>query len=50
MHAGDVRGAFGVLAAYAGDGLPDALALLAWVTRSRGYVPLPVRQRRPRGT
>ncbi|MDN0194162.1 maleylpyruvate isomerase family mycothiol-dependent enzyme [Streptomyces sp. S.PNR 29] len=40
VHAGDVREAFGEPGAYAGDGLPDALALLAWVTQSRGHVPL----------
>jgi uncharacterized protein (TIGR03083 family) len=40
VHAGDVREAFGEPGAYAGNGLPDALALLAWITRERGLVPL----------
>ncbi|CAL9458346.1 hypothetical protein SUDANB58_02595 [Streptomyces sp. enrichment culture] len=40
VHAGDVREALGEPGAYAGPGLPDALALLAVVTRDRGRVPL----------
>ena len=40
VHAGDVREAFGEPGAYAGEGLPDALVLLAWVTRERGLLPL----------
>ncbi|MFD0315771.1 maleylpyruvate isomerase family mycothiol-dependent enzyme [Streptomyces flavalbus] len=40
VHAGDVRETFGLPEAYAGPGLPHALALLAWVTRLRGHVPL----------
>ncbi|MEU7409646.1 maleylpyruvate isomerase family mycothiol-dependent enzyme [Streptomyces sp. NPDC042638] len=40
VHAGDVREAWGVPGAYAGDGLPDALALLARFTRVREHVPL----------
>ncbi|MFC7016933.1 maleylpyruvate isomerase family mycothiol-dependent enzyme [Streptomyces viridiviolaceus] len=40
VHAGDVRVAFGEPGAYAGRGLPEALALLAAVTRARGHVPL----------
>ncbi|MET9774741.1 maleylpyruvate isomerase family mycothiol-dependent enzyme [Streptomyces sp. NPDC006367] len=40
VHAGDVRVAFGEPGAYAGRGLPDALALLAAVTRDLGHVPL----------
>ncbi|MFE1324265.1 maleylpyruvate isomerase family mycothiol-dependent enzyme [Streptomyces sp. NPDC058741] len=40
VHAGDVREAFGEPGAYGGAGLPDALALLARVTRERGHVPL----------
>jgi uncharacterized protein (TIGR03083 family) len=40
VHAGDVREALGEPGAYAGAGLPDALALLARVTRQRGHVPL----------
>jgi len=40
VHAGDVREAFGEPGAYAGAGLPDALALLGQVTRRKGHVPL----------
>ncbi|MFI6206895.1 maleylpyruvate isomerase family mycothiol-dependent enzyme [Streptomyces sp. NPDC051041] len=40
VHAGDVREAFGEPGAYAGAGLPYALALLARVTRERGHLPL----------
>ncbi|MEU6527717.1 maleylpyruvate isomerase family mycothiol-dependent enzyme [Streptomyces sp. NPDC046928] len=40
VHAGDVREALGEPGAYAGAGLPDALALLAWLTRERRHVPL----------
>ncbi|MEU0738221.1 maleylpyruvate isomerase family mycothiol-dependent enzyme [Streptomyces sp. NPDC006134] len=40
VHAGDVREALGEPGAYAGPGLPDALTLLAVVTRDRGGVPL----------
>ncbi|WP_328362409.1 maleylpyruvate isomerase family mycothiol-dependent enzyme [Streptomyces sp. NBC_00445] len=40
VHAGDVREAWGEPGAYAGAGLPDALTLLAAVTRERGLVPL----------
>ncbi|MET9391545.1 maleylpyruvate isomerase family mycothiol-dependent enzyme [Streptomyces sp. NPDC006624] len=40
VHAGDVREALGEPGAYGGAGLPDALALLARVTRERGHVPL----------
>ncbi|MGW0814323.1 maleylpyruvate isomerase family mycothiol-dependent enzyme [Streptomyces viridiviolaceus] len=40
VHAGDVRVAFGEPGAYAGRGLPEALALLTAVTRARGHVPL----------
>ncbi|GKQ36513.1 maleylpyruvate isomerase family mycothiol-dependent enzyme [Streptomyces sp. A012304] len=40
VHAGDVREAFAEPGAYAGAGLPDALALLGRVTRQRGHVPL----------
>jgi uncharacterized protein (TIGR03083 family) len=40
VHAGDVRETFGEPGAYAGAGLPDALALLAWITQNRGHVPL----------
>ncbi|MEU9555633.1 maleylpyruvate isomerase family mycothiol-dependent enzyme [Streptomyces fumanus] len=40
VHAGDVRAALGEPGAYAGRGLPEALALLAAVTRNRGHVPL----------
>ncbi|MFD8224581.1 maleylpyruvate isomerase family mycothiol-dependent enzyme [Streptomyces massasporeus] len=38
VHAGDVREALGEPGAYGGAGLPDALALLARVTRERGHV------------
>ncbi len=40
VHAGDVRETFGEPGAYGGAGLPDALALLARITRERGHVPL----------
>jgi uncharacterized protein (TIGR03083 family) len=40
VHAGDVRETFGEPGAYAGGGLPHALALLAWITRDRGHLPL----------
>ncbi|MFJ9908609.1 maleylpyruvate isomerase family mycothiol-dependent enzyme [Streptomyces sp. NPDC101152] len=40
VHAGDVRDVLGEPGAYAGAGLPDALALLARVTREKGHVPL----------
>ncbi|WP_406170725.1 maleylpyruvate isomerase family mycothiol-dependent enzyme [Streptomyces sp. NBC_00996] len=40
VHAGDVREVFGEPGAYAGDGLPHALALLARVTRHKGHLPL----------
>ncbi|MFI5686701.1 maleylpyruvate isomerase family mycothiol-dependent enzyme [Streptomyces sp. NPDC051636] len=40
VHAGDVRDAFGEPGAYAGDGLPHALTLLARVTREKGHLPL----------
>ncbi|MFF9770580.1 maleylpyruvate isomerase family mycothiol-dependent enzyme [Streptomyces sp. NPDC014636] len=40
VHAGDVREAWGAPGAYAGAGLPDALTLLARVTRERERVPL----------
>ncbi|MGW7384661.1 maleylpyruvate isomerase family mycothiol-dependent enzyme [Streptomyces sp. NPDC054794] len=40
VHAGDVRDTFGVPGAYAGDGVPDALTLLARVTREKGHLPL----------
>ncbi|MET9764647.1 maleylpyruvate isomerase family mycothiol-dependent enzyme [Streptomyces sp. NPDC006372] len=40
VHAGDVREALGEPGAYGGAGLPDALALLARITRERGRVPL----------
>jgi uncharacterized protein (TIGR03083 family) len=40
VHAGDVREVLGEPGAYAGPGLPDALRLLAWLTRDRGHVPL----------
>ncbi|MEU0681047.1 MULTISPECIES: maleylpyruvate isomerase family mycothiol-dependent enzyme [Streptomyces] len=40
VHAGDVRDALGEPGAYAGAGLPFALALLAQVTGARGHVPL----------
>ncbi|MEU1009541.1 MULTISPECIES: maleylpyruvate isomerase family mycothiol-dependent enzyme [unclassified Streptomyces] len=40
VHAGDVREVFGEPGAYAGAGLPDALTLLARVTREKEHVPL----------
>ncbi|GAA3981145.1 maleylpyruvate isomerase family mycothiol-dependent enzyme [Streptomyces sp. NBC_01352] len=40
VHAGDVREALGEPGAYAGPGLPDALALLVRITRERDHVPL----------
>ncbi|MFD5537529.1 maleylpyruvate isomerase family mycothiol-dependent enzyme [Streptomyces sp. NPDC127079] len=40
VHAGDVRDTFGEPEAYAGAGLPDALSLLARVTRQRGHLRL----------
>ncbi|MCG7210462.1 maleylpyruvate isomerase family mycothiol-dependent enzyme [Streptomyces arenae] len=40
VHAGDVRDALGESGAYAGEGLPHALALLARVTRGRGHLRL----------
>ncbi|MGA5417200.1 maleylpyruvate isomerase family mycothiol-dependent enzyme [Streptomyces pseudogriseolus] len=40
VHAGDVRVALGEPGAYAGAGLPFALALLAQVTSERGHLPL----------
>jgi uncharacterized protein (TIGR03083 family) len=40
VHAGDVRAALGEPGAYAGRGLPEALALLAAVTRHLGHLPL----------
>ncbi|MFI8948136.1 maleylpyruvate isomerase family mycothiol-dependent enzyme [Streptomyces sp. NPDC053750] len=40
VHAGDVRVALGEPGAYAGRGLPVALALLASLTRERAHVPL----------
>lgn len=40
VHAGDVRETFGTPGAYAGDGLPYALPLLAWITREKGHLPL----------
>jgi uncharacterized protein (TIGR03083 family) len=40
VHAGDVREALGEPGAYAGPGLPYALALLARTSRERGLVPL----------
>ncbi|MDQ0909694.1 hypothetical protein QFZ22_005679 [Streptomyces canus] len=40
MHAGDVRDVLGEPGAYAGAGLPDALALLARTTWERGHLPL----------
>ncbi|WP_250399689.1 maleylpyruvate isomerase family mycothiol-dependent enzyme [Streptomyces cellostaticus] len=40
VHAGDVREVLGEPGAYAGAGLPDALALLAYVTREKGHLPL----------
>jgi uncharacterized protein (TIGR03083 family) len=40
VHAGDVRDTLGTPGAYAGDGLPYALTLLARVTREKGHLPL----------
>ncbi|WP_367322299.1 maleylpyruvate isomerase family mycothiol-dependent enzyme [Streptomyces sp. HUAS ZL42] len=40
VHAGDVREVLGEPGAYAGAGLPDALVLLARITREKGHVPL----------
>ncbi|MFF8032595.1 MULTISPECIES: maleylpyruvate isomerase family mycothiol-dependent enzyme [unclassified Streptomyces] len=40
VHAGDVRAALREPDAYAGAGLPYALALLAQVTAGRGHLPL----------
>ncbi|MEU9214152.1 maleylpyruvate isomerase family mycothiol-dependent enzyme [Streptomyces sp. NPDC048415] len=40
VHAGDVRETFGEPGAYEGVALPDALALLARVSRERDHVPL----------
>jgi uncharacterized protein (TIGR03083 family) len=40
VHAGDVREALGEPGAYAGRGLPEALALLGTLTRARRHVPL----------
>ncbi|MEU7058956.1 maleylpyruvate isomerase family mycothiol-dependent enzyme [Streptomyces sp. NPDC046197] len=40
VHAGDVRETLGEPGAYAGDGLPHALTLLARVTREKGHLPL----------
>ncbi|MGW3119615.1 maleylpyruvate isomerase family mycothiol-dependent enzyme [Streptomyces sp. NPDC001107] len=40
VHAGDVRDVWGEPGAYADAGLPDALALLARITRERGRLPL----------
>jgi uncharacterized protein (TIGR03083 family) len=40
VHAGDVRETVGAPGAYAGDGLPYALPLLARVTREKGHLPL----------
>ncbi|GAA2481925.1 maleylpyruvate isomerase family mycothiol-dependent enzyme [Streptomyces longisporus] len=40
VHAGDVRDVWGEPQAYGGPGLPDALALLARITRERGRLPL----------
>lgn len=40
MHAGDVRETLGEPGAYGGAGLPDALALLARITREQGHVAL----------
>ncbi|MGW3141655.1 maleylpyruvate isomerase family mycothiol-dependent enzyme [Streptomyces sp. NPDC001139] len=40
VHAGDVREVWGEPGAYAGAGLPDALTLLARITREKGRVPL----------
>ncbi|MET8982930.1 maleylpyruvate isomerase family mycothiol-dependent enzyme [Streptomyces sp. NPDC004539] len=40
VHAGDVREVWDEPGAYAGETLPEALALLTWYTRRRGHVPL----------
>ncbi|MEV5733747.1 maleylpyruvate isomerase family mycothiol-dependent enzyme [Streptomyces sp. NPDC014940] len=40
VHAGDVREVLGEPGAYAGAGLPDALALLAQVTRDKEHLSL----------
>jgi len=40
VHAGDVRDVWGEPQAYGGPGLPDALTLLARITRERGRLPL----------
>lgn len=40
VHAGDVRDAWGLPGAYAGDGLGDALPLLAAYTKHRAALPL----------
>jgi hypothetical protein len=40
VHAGDVRDVLGAPGAYAGAGLPDALTLLARITRERDHLPL----------
>ncbi|WP_406726837.1 maleylpyruvate isomerase family mycothiol-dependent enzyme [Streptomyces sp. GD-15H] len=40
VHAGDVREAFGEPGAYAGEGLPSAFSLLAYVTSRKGHLPL----------
>ncbi|GGO46961.1 maleylpyruvate isomerase family mycothiol-dependent enzyme [Streptomyces lasiicapitis] len=40
VHAGDVRDAWGLPGAYAGDGLGDALPLLAAYTKQRAALPL----------
>ncbi|GHH69160.1 hypothetical protein GCM10018793_01190 [Streptomyces sulfonofaciens] len=40
VHAGDVRDALGEAGAYAGEGLPCALALLARYSREREHLPL----------
>ncbi|MFJ4582022.1 maleylpyruvate isomerase family mycothiol-dependent enzyme [Streptomyces echinatus] len=40
VHAGDVRDAWKEPGAYAGTGLPDALTLLARITREKGHLPL----------
>lgn len=40
VHAGDARDVWGEPGAYAGAGLPEALTLLARITRERGRLPL----------
>ncbi|MET7566994.1 maleylpyruvate isomerase family mycothiol-dependent enzyme [Streptomyces sp. NPDC005492] len=40
VHAGDVRDVLGEPGAYGGEGLPDALTLLARITREKGHLPL----------